>query len=123
MIFSSGLSVFFANGRVGDKKLGGQSPGATGFSSVTLQFLVVFGPVRLAPPQGTRLVPHNTALNHSVCLPSLQHVEPVPQEGQVLFLGAHVFFSSSFFGLHLRPKRALAACRHGLVAQVPQGEG
>lgn len=90
---------------------------------VTLQFLVVFCPVRLAPPQGTSVVPRNTALNHSVSLPSLQHVEPGPQEVQVLFLGAHVSFPSGFFRLHLRQRHASEACRQRLVAKAPQGEG
>lgn len=69
----------------------------------TLQFLAVFGPVRLAPPQGASVVPRNTAVNHSVCPPPLQHVQPGSQEGQVLSLACHGFLPSGFPGLHLRP--------------------
>lgn len=77
-------------------------PAAAAFSLVTLEFLVVFGPVRLAPPQGARVVPRNTAVHHSVCLPPLQHVQPGSQEGQILSLASQVSLPSGFSGLHLR---------------------
>lgn len=86
----------------GQPRPGGKPPAAASFPLVTLQFLVVFGPVRLAPPQGARVVPRNTAVHHSICLPSLQHVQPGSQEGQVLSLASHGFLPSGFPGLHLR---------------------
>lgn len=81
---------------------GGEPPAAASFPLVTLQFLAVFGPVRLAPPQGASVVPRNT-VHHRVCVPPLQHVQPGSQEGQVLSLACHGFLPSGFPGLHLRP--------------------